>query len=197
MLNNYISHLIFDNKENSRIELIGIVLPVPLNQIKVIIHIISLPVNGTFVIFSCFTSKLKENVGGSLGGRAGQRLCCPPPLKLLGRPALPSAPPPSRPRPLSYAYDLSPAITEWAAIQATNVSANRTQQFHESNIFTQSDAGICFIHTSWHTYAYFRIVIRYNRHLRWYWLGQAADHACSGCMIIHVHLHVIPLTKLD
>ena len=105
----------------------------------------------------------------------------PLPLKLLGRPALPSAPPPvPPPPPSSYAYDLSPAITEWAAIQATNVSANRTQQFHESNIFTQSDAGICFIHTSWHTYAYFRIVIRYNRHFRWYWLGQAADHACSG-----------------
>ena len=39
---------------------------------------------GTFVIFSCFTSKLKEKVGGLLGGGGGggggQRVCCPPPV---------------------------------------------------------------------------------------------------------------------
>ena len=43
----------FDIIENSRIELKGIVLPVPLNQIKVT-FIILLPFNGTFVIFFLF-----------------------------------------------------------------------------------------------------------------------------------------------
>ena len=61
-----------DNIENSRIELKGIVLQVRSNQIKVT----SLQL-GTFIIFFCFTQKLKENVGGSLGGG---RICCPPPL---------------------------------------------------------------------------------------------------------------------
>ena len=52
--------------ENSRIELRGIVLPVPSNQIKVT-FIIILPFQlGTFVIFSCFTMKLKEKAGGLL-----------------------------------------------------------------------------------------------------------------------------------
>ena len=44
----------FDNIENLRIELKGIVLPVPSNQIKVIIIIITLQL-GAFVSFSCFT----------------------------------------------------------------------------------------------------------------------------------------------
>ena len=44
----------FDNIENSRTELKGIVLPTPSNQIKVIFTIV-LPFNGTFMIFSSFT----------------------------------------------------------------------------------------------------------------------------------------------
>ena len=62
-----------DDIENSRIELKGIVLPVPSNQIKV-----------TFLFYSsiwyiCDFVKLKENVDELLGG---QRVCCPPALKL-------------------------------------------------------------------------------------------------------------------
>ena len=49
-----------DNIETSRIELKGIVLPVPSNHIKVTFVII-LPF--TLVTFLCFTWKLKENVG--------------------------------------------------------------------------------------------------------------------------------------
>ena len=44
----------FDNIENSRTELKGIVLPIPSNQIKVIFTIV-LTFNGTFMIFSSFT----------------------------------------------------------------------------------------------------------------------------------------------
>ena len=40
--------------ENSRIELTGIVLPVPSNQIKVTLLLFTLQF-GTFVNFSCFT----------------------------------------------------------------------------------------------------------------------------------------------
>ena len=68
--------------ENSRIELRGTVLPVPSNQIKVII----LPFNLVHLrFFPASHRKLKEKVGGLLGGGGGggQRICCPPPLKLL------------------------------------------------------------------------------------------------------------------
>ena len=50
----YSSHLKSDFIENSRIELRGIVLPVPSNQIKAAFIIFTLQL-GTFVIFSCFT----------------------------------------------------------------------------------------------------------------------------------------------
>ena len=60
------------------------------------------------MIFSCFTYKLKENVGGLLGGGGGggggggvQRVCCPPPrLQIMGGRGLPPFPTPS-----SYAYE--------------------------------------------------------------------------------------------
>ena len=81
----------FDNIENSRIELKGIVLQVRSNQIKVT----SLQLC-TFVIFSCFTSKLKENVGGLLGG--GAKGYVGPPSQIIGGPG-PSCPPPPPPLP--------------------------------------------------------------------------------------------------
>ena len=86
-----------DNIENSRIELKGIVLPAPSNQIKVtvIIYFCTLQL-GTFVIFSCFTQKLKENVGGFMGGCKGYVAS---PLKLFG--GLPPWPPLSTPMQLS------------------------------------------------------------------------------------------------
>ena len=43
-----------DNRDNSRIELKGIVLPVPSNQIKLTFIIFTLQLS-TFMIFSCFT----------------------------------------------------------------------------------------------------------------------------------------------
>ena len=57
-----------DKIENSGIKLKGIGLPVPSNQISYIYYYFTLQL-GTFMIFSCFTWKLKENA---------------PPLKLLG-----------------------------------------------------------------------------------------------------------------
>ena len=81
--------------ENSLIELRGIVLPVPSNQIKVT-FIIILPFNLVhFLFFSCFTWKLKEKVGGLLGGGGGgggQRVCWPP-SQIIGGGGL-SPPPP-------------------------------------------------------------------------------------------------------
>ena len=69
-------------------ELKEIVLPVPSNQIKVT-FIIILPFNLVHLcFFSCFTQKLKENVGGLLGGGGGGKgyVAPPPPpaLKLFG-----------------------------------------------------------------------------------------------------------------
>ena len=65
--------------KNSRIELKGIVLSVPSNQTKVT-FIITLPFNLVHLwFFSCFTEKLKENVGGLLGGGAKPMLPPPPP----------------------------------------------------------------------------------------------------------------------
>ena len=75
--------------ENSRIELRGIVLPVPSNQIKVA-FIIILPFNLYSYFFSCFTLKWTEKVGGLLGGGKGY---VGPPLKLLGGLAPPGPPP--------------------------------------------------------------------------------------------------------
>ena len=79
-----ITFLIFksDNIENSGIELKGIVLPVPSNQIKVTFIIISL---GTFVIF--LHRNWKKLVDYSGGG--GQRICAPHPSQIIGGPAPP------------------------------------------------------------------------------------------------------------
>ena len=82
-----------DIVENSRIELRGIVLSVPSNQITVA-FIIILPFNLVHLwFFSCFTQKLKKKVGGLLGGGGGQRVCWPP-SQIIGGPGPPS----------SYAY---------------------------------------------------------------------------------------------
>ena len=78
--------------ENSLIELRGIVLPVPSNQISYIYYYFTLQLD-TFVIFSCFTWVLKEKVGGLFrgGGGGGGKgyVGPPPPLKLLGGPGPP------------------------------------------------------------------------------------------------------------
>ena len=71
--------------ENSRIELRGIVLPVPSNQIKVS-FIIILPFNLVHWDFFLFHIEIEVKFGWIiffLGGGGGQRVCWPP-LKLLG-----------------------------------------------------------------------------------------------------------------
>ena len=70
-----------DNIENSTIELKGIVLQVPSNQIKVTL-LLFYPSTWYICEFFCFTYKLKENVGGLLGAGAKGMLAFP--LKLLG-----------------------------------------------------------------------------------------------------------------
>ena len=97
--NSYIPHLKIlksDIIENSRIELRGIVLPAPSNQIKVT-FIIILPFNLVHDVF-LFHIEI-EGKGGWIIGGGGQRACCPPPpppLKLLGG---------LSPPPFSYAYE--------------------------------------------------------------------------------------------
>ena len=73
---------------------------------------------GTFVIFSCFTQKLKKKVSGLLGGPKG--MLAPPP-KLLGGPG-PPPPFPPPPPPSSYAYVHVKSLT-------TTVSALRYIRF--------------------------------------------------------------------
>ena len=92
--------------ENSRIELRGIVLPVPSNQIKVA-FIIILPFNLIYGICDFFLFHIEiEGKGGWIivgGGGGGQRVCCsPPPFKLLGGGGGAGLPWP----PSSYAYGI-------------------------------------------------------------------------------------------
>ena len=80
--------------ENSRIELKGIVLPVPSNQIKVTVIII-LPFNLVHLCFFLFHIIIEGKCGWINGGAKGY---VGPPLKLLGGPAPP--PPPPLPTPM-------------------------------------------------------------------------------------------------
>ena len=86
--------------ENSRIELRGIVLPVPSNQIKVT-FIIILPFNLVHLCFFLFHIEIEGKGGWIIGGGGGEGgakgMLPPPPVKLLGGPGPPG--PPS-----SYAY---------------------------------------------------------------------------------------------
>ena len=77
----------YDIIDNSRIELRGIVLPVPSNQIKVA-FIIILPFNLYICDFFLFHIEIEGKDGWIIGGAKGY---VAPPLKLLGGPA----PPPS------------------------------------------------------------------------------------------------------
>ena len=74
--------------ENSRIELRGIVLPVPSNQIKVA-FIIILPFN---LVHLCFFP-VSHRKGGCIIGGGGQRVCWPP-SQIIG------GPPPPLPTPM-------------------------------------------------------------------------------------------------
>ena len=83
--------------ENSRIELRNSLASTFKSNKSYIYYYFTLQL-GTFVIFSCFTSKLKEKVVGLLGG---QRVCWPPPHLSNYWGGLPWPPPPS-----SYTYVL-------------------------------------------------------------------------------------------
>ena len=83
-----------DNIENSRIELKGIVLQVPSNQIKVT-FIIILPFNFVHLSIFLFHIDIEEKCGWII--RGGQRVCWPPPSQMICGAGweLPSPPPPS------------------------------------------------------------------------------------------------------
>ena len=66
----------FDNIENSRIELKGIVLPVPSNQIKAT-FIIILPSAWYSCDFFLFHIEIEGNVGGLFGGGGGKEYVAP------------------------------------------------------------------------------------------------------------------------
>ena len=77
-----------DNIENSRIELKGIVLQVPSNQIKATVIII-LPFN---LVHLCFFSVSHKNLRKMwVDYKGAKRVCCPPP---------PPPPPPPLPTPM-------------------------------------------------------------------------------------------------
>ena len=80
--------------ENSRIELKGIVLPVPSNQIKVTVIMI-LPLNLVHLCFFLFHIIIEGKCGWINGGGGGKGYVGPP-LKLLGGPAPPPLPTPMR-----------------------------------------------------------------------------------------------------
>ena len=72
--------------ENSRIELRGIVLPVPSNQIKVT-FIIILPFNLVHLCFFLFHIEIEGKGGwiiGGGGGRGGKGYVAPPPCQIIG-----------------------------------------------------------------------------------------------------------------
>ena len=96
--------------ENSRIELRVIVLPVPSNQIKSFIYYYFTLQLGTFVIFSCFTQKLKEKVGGLFGGRWAKAILPPSSQIIVG-----ACPPP----PSSYAYEELIPFWKWHLFQVS------------------------------------------------------------------------------
>ena len=74
-----------DNIENSRIDLKGIILKVPSNQIKVT-FIIILPFNlvyfGIFVIFFLFHIEIEGKYGWIIGGGGGEGLASPLPTPM-------------------------------------------------------------------------------------------------------------------
>ena len=78
--------------ENSRIELRGIVLPVPSNQLQ--LHLLLFYPSTWYICdFFLFHIETEGKGGWTIGGGGGQRVCWPP-LKLLEGPLPRSAPPP-------------------------------------------------------------------------------------------------------
>ena len=102
--------------ENSRIELRGIVLPVPSNQIKVA-FIIILPFNLVYLWFFPVSHRNWRKRWVDYWGAKGY-VAPPPPLKLLGGGlAPPPAPPPS-----SYAYALLQSVPHFHPFAKCNAA---------------------------------------------------------------------------
>ena len=89
--------------ENSRIELRGIALPVPSNEIKVTFT------TSAWYICDSFLFHIEiERKGGWIIGGGGQRVCCPSPSHFIGGPApAPPPPPPLPPIPTPMQTDFS------------------------------------------------------------------------------------------
>ena len=101
-----ITFLIFksDIIENSRIELRGIVLPVP--QIKLKLHLLLFYPSTWYISgFFLFHIEIKGKGGWIIGGGGGKGYVGPPPKLFGGGAWHPSCPRPSPPS--SYAYDIS------------------------------------------------------------------------------------------
>ena len=110
--------------ENSRIELRGIVLPLPSNRIKVI-FIIILPFYLIHLCFFLFHIEI-EGKGGWIiggGGGGGQRVCWPPLSNDLG--GLPSPPPgPPLPTPMHLVVSKGPGALSVCKILSCGIAAN-------------------------------------------------------------------------
>ena len=78
--------------ENSRIELRGIVLPVPSNQIKVAFLLLFYPSTWYICDFFLFHIEIEGQGGWIIGGGGGSKGMLAPPLKLLGGPGPPWPP---------------------------------------------------------------------------------------------------------
>ena len=81
-----------DNIKNSRIELKGIVLQVPSNQIKVT-FITILPFNLVHLLFFLFHIEIEGKCGWIIGG-GGPKGMLPPPSQIIGGGLAPLPPPP-------------------------------------------------------------------------------------------------------
>ena len=86
--------------QNSRIELRGIVLPVPSNQIE-ITFIIILPFSLVHLCFIQFLIEIEGQCGWIIGGGGGGQRACWLPSQIIGRG--PPPPPPTS----SYAYAIT------------------------------------------------------------------------------------------
>ena len=132
-----------DNIENSRVELKGIVLPVPSNQIKAT-FLLFYPSTWYICDFFLFHIEIEGLCGWIIGGAKGYVAPPPPPhtpLKLLGEGGRPPAPPVP---PSSYAYvllpvtDKCPSLNQQEEETIVNVRTVKTQTSNKDLIILLS-----------------------------------------------------------